>query len=243
MKKVYLLIVLKSLFITIPAQNSNVGIINFIHTQKRLDVASPTSTKVTFVVIGDYGFSDSNEAAVANLVKSWNTDFIITLGGNNYELGESWSLDPNVGQYYHDFIYPYSCTYGMGADSSRFFPSLGNHDWYTNNAAAYFQYFTLPGNERYYDFIKANVHFFALDSDSHEIDGINSSSVQALWLKNKLQNSTSKWNVVYLHHSPYCYDAAHGSQTQMRWPFKNWGVDVVLSSRLHIQILIPDILQ
>ena len=34
----------------------------------------------------------------------------------------------------------------------RFFPSLGNHDWGTGNVNAYFDYFELPGNERYYDF-------------------------------------------------------------------------------------------
>ncbi|MES2284146.1 MAG: Ig-like domain-containing protein [Bacteroidota bacterium] len=192
------------------------------------------STSKTFAVIGDYGLSGSNEAAVANLVKSWNPGYIITLGDNNYELGESSTIDANIGQYYHDFIYPYSGSYGAGADSNRFFPSLGNHDLNTNNGAPYLQYFTLPGNERYYDFIKDNIHFFVLNSDPREADGNDSSSIQALWLKDKLQNSTSKWKVVYFHHSPYCSDATQGSQAYMQWPFKKWGAHVVLSGHSHV---------
>jgi len=44
-------------------------------------------TPVTkFAAIGDYGKSGVNELAVADYVKSWNPDFIITLGNNNYDI-------------------------------------------------------------------------------------------------------------------------------------------------------------
>jgi tartrate-resistant acid phosphatase type 5 len=45
-----------------------------------LDVNQALAQK--FAVIGDYGEDDGNELAVANLVKSWNPDFIITVGDN-----------------------------------------------------------------------------------------------------------------------------------------------------------------
>ena len=51
------------------------------------------SEKVTFAVIGDYGLASQNEADVANLVKSWNPDFIVTTGDNNYPDGAAWSID------------------------------------------------------------------------------------------------------------------------------------------------------
>ena len=193
-----------------------------------------TKTYASFAVIGDFGLAGSNELAIANLVKSWNPDFIITTGDNNYELGQSSTIDANIGQYYHDYIYPYSGNYGAGADSIRFFPSLGNHDLDTDNGAPYLQYFSLPGNERYYDYVKGNIHFFVLNSDLREVNGVDSSSIQALWLKNKLQNSTSKWNVVYYHHPPYCSERDHGSQVYMQWPFKSWGADIVLSGHSHV---------
>ncbi|MCE9540053.1 MAG: metallophosphoesterase, partial [Bacteroidetes bacterium] len=201
-----------------------------------LEAALPAapSTSASFAVIGDFGLAGNNELAVANLVKSWNSDFIITTGDNNYELGQSSTIDANIGQYYHDYIYPYSGNYGAGADSNRFFPALGNHDLNTNNGAAYLQYFTLPGNERYYDYVKGNIHFFVLNSDPREADGNDSTSIQAFWLKNKIQNSNSKWKVVYFHHSPYCSDATQGSLAYMRWPFKKWGANVVLSGHSHV---------
>ena len=36
----------------------------------------------------------------------------------------------------------------------------------------YFDYFTLPGNERYYDFTWGPVHLFALDDIDSEPDGV-----------------------------------------------------------------------
>jgi len=64
---------------------------------------------------------------VARLVASWNPDFVLTLGNNNY-LGPT-NYDNVVGQFYHDFMYPYSGVFGVGATSNRFWPALGNHDW------------------------------------------------------------------------------------------------------------------
>src|SRR5262245_17274080 len=58
-----------------------------------------------FAVIGDYGSAGPVEADVAALVKSWNPDFIVTVGDNNYTSGSAATIDANIGQYYHDYIY------------------------------------------------------------------------------------------------------------------------------------------
>jgi hypothetical protein len=190
-------------------------------------------SQVKFAAIGDYGLAGDNELAVANLVKSWNPDFIVTLGDNNYPLGADSTIDQNIGQYYQEFIYPYTGIYGSGSTVNRFFPSIGNHDLYTDNANPYFNYFELPGNERYYDFIQGNVHCFVINSDSSEIDGIDENSIQANWLKNALLNSSPQmWKVIYFHHPPYS-SGPHGSNTYMRWPFKQWGAHIVLSGHEH----------
>lgn len=194
----------------------------------------PVYSPNTFAVIGDYGSGNQNEAAVANLVKSWNPEYIITVGDNNYPEGAESTIDRNIGQFYHEYIRPYTGIYGIGADTNRFFPSLGNHDWMNSRARPYLNYFTLPGNERYYDFVKGNIHFFALDSDPAEPDGVSQTSTQAIWLKNKLANSVAKWKIVYFHSSPYCSDAVHGNQPNMQWPFKTWGADIVLTGHSHI---------
>ncbi len=190
------------------------------------------SESIHFAVIGDYGESGSDELDVANLVKGWNPDFIITTGDNNYPDGSAATIDQNIGQYYHEFIFPYTGSYGAGAATNRFFPSLGNHDWNTPNAQPYLDYFTLPGNERYYDFIRGPVHFFVVDSDSDEPSGNTSTSTQAAWLQNALAASTSPWNLVYLHHAPYS-SGAHGSNTTLQWPYAAWGADAVLAGHDH----------
>jgi predicted phosphodiesterase len=185
-----------------------------------------------FAIIGDFGVSKDTERHVAELVRSEQPDFIITLGDNNYPVGAAETIDANIGRFYADFIHPYVGRYGKGASENRFFPCLGNHDWYTASAKAYLDYFTLPGNERYYDFVRGDVHFFAIDSDEREPDGIDRSSVQARWLERQLKGSKSAWQVVYMHHPPYS-SGRHGSSKVLRWPYGDWGADLVLAGHDH----------
>jgi len=195
---------------------------------------SPTATPVRFAVIGDYGMSNQPEADVAALIHSLAPDFIITVGDNNYPLGEAASIDANIGQDYHDFIAPYRGGYGQGADTNRFFPTLGNHDFHwADGYQPYLDYFSLPGNERYYDFTWGPwLHLFAINSDPNEPDGFNQSSNQAEWLQARLAASTSVWNIVYFHHAPYS-SGMHGPTTWMQWDFAAWGADAIFSGHDH----------
>jgi hypothetical protein len=197
--------------------------------------AVPATTR--FAVIGDYGLTGSPESNVATLVKSWNPDVILTVGDNNYETGSASTIDANIGQYYHDFISPYLGSYGAGAAANRFFPTLGRHDWgntYPNPTGdqPYLNYFTLPGNERYYTFTVGSVQFFALDSDGNEPDGITSTSPQAQWLQSQLAASTATYKIVYLHDPPYS-SASGFASTQARWPYQAWGATAVLAGHTH----------
>ncbi len=196
---------------------------------------SPTpipENKIRFAVIGDYGLAGQPELEVAALIANWHPDLLITAGDNNYPNGEASTIDENIGQYFSDYIFPYLGNYGPGAEQNRFFPSLGNHDWNSPGAGPYLDYFSLPGNERYYDFEAGPVHFFAVDSDSREPDGVSRISPQANWLQATLSASTAPWNIVYFHHAPYS-SGLHGSTDWMRWPFKDWGADAVLSGHDH----------
>lgn len=183
-------------------------------------------------MIGDYGQIGKSARAVAELVRGWKPQLVITTGDNNYPSGAATTIDGNVGRYYHRFIFPYTGRFGIGAARNRFFPTLGNHDWHTAGAKPYLDYFTLPGNERYYDFEAGPVHFFALDSDAHEPDGVGSSSGQAEWLRRRLEHSSSCWNLVYFHHAPYSSGEKRPGEW-MRWPYAAWGVDVVVAGHEH----------
>ncbi len=184
-----------------------------------------------FAVVGNYGKAGNPLSAVSSYVHSWNPDFVMTSGNNNYETGSASTIDLNIGQYFSRYIYPYTGSFGSGDTVNRFYPSLGEVDWMTPNATPYFDYFTLPGNERYYEFSKGRVRYFVLNSDPNEPDGTDSNSVQALWLKNGLANSTAEWNVVCFHHPPYSSGSTYGGTEYMRWPFKRWGANAVISGR------------
>lgn len=191
-----------------------------------------------FAAIGDYGIGNQAESDVAALVKSWNPEFVITLGDNNYPSGEATTIDEHIGKDYADFIFPYTGAFGPGATENRFFPSLGNHDWISigcvqnSCAGPYFDYFTLPGNERYYDFVRGPVHFFVIDSDPREPDGRDAESVQARWLQEGLQRSTAPWKLVYMHHTIYS-SSLHGSEPILQWPYREWGASAVLNGHDH----------
>lgn len=204
------------------------------------------AAQITVGIIGDYGAAysgavgTSNEQSVANLVKSWNPDFIITTGDNNYPNGEASTIDTNIGQFFHEFIYPYVGTYGAGATSNRFFPCIGNHEWPlgVSYLAPYLAYFVLPNNERYYNFRAGPAEFFAVVSDQQEPDGATNNSTQALWLSNALATSTAPWRIVYFHESPYSSGILHGSYTHqadnMLWPFTEWGASVIYAGHNHL---------
>jgi calcineurin-like phosphoesterase family protein len=189
--------------------------------------------EVRFAAFGDYGYHTAS-GLVANLVKSLNPDFVITLGDNVYK---SAPIDDQVGRYYSDYIGNYKRAYGSGSATNRFFPALGNHEYSDPaggvNASAYLDYFTLPGNERYYDYEVGPIHFFVLDSDPHEADGTTSTSIQGKWLQARIQTSTSPYNIVYFHHPAYS-SGRHGSTPAMQWPFEQWGATAVLSGHDHL---------
>jgi myo-inositol-hexaphosphate 3-phosphohydrolase len=187
---------------------------------------------ITFAAIGDYGEDNAPEQAVADLIDNLGVDFIITTGDNSYGL----DFDQRVGQYYSNYIGNYQGVYGPGSPVNRFFPTPGNHDYLTN----YLAFFTLPGaniptsntsgNERYYDFIRGPVHFFAINSCSDEPDGISSTSIQAQWLQQQLAASSAPWKIVHLHHPPY---SSGKDEEIMRWPYEDWGVASVLAGHHH----------
>lgn len=196
------------------------------------------NSETTFAIIGDYGSNNQGEGAVASLISQYQPEFVITLGDNNYNKGCWSTIDDNIGQYYSNYIGNYKGKYGKGSVVNKFYPSLGNHDWYAKESCLYqrtlpyLEYFTLPGNSRYYEFVEGPIHFFVLDSDSHEPDGISMGSTQYKWFVNAIKQSTSPFNIVYFHH-PSFSSSKHGDNKKMQWDFKNLGVDLVLSGHDH----------
>ncbi|MFC1711595.1 metallophosphoesterase family protein [Patescibacteria group bacterium] len=205
--------------------------------------------KTRFAVIGDYGVDNLTEKVVSDLINAWQPDFIATVGDNRQTDNSYKSLDDLIGKYYHQYIYPYKGEYGRGADSNMFFPSLGNHDWdlaltckKDKCNGEWVEFFTLPGNERYYDIVWPQntriplLHLMFLDSDYREPDGNSATSKQAIWLQDKLINSKALWKLVFMHHSPFSsYNSGKKAKSYVnQWPFEKWGVTAVISGHNHV---------
>ena len=194
---------------------------------------------IRFAVIGDYGGGSVQTRDVALMVDSWSPHFITTVGDNNYgddiyPGGSAETIDRNIGRFYHAYISPYKGRYGAGAKANRFFPVPGHSDWDSpSGLQPYLDYFSLPGNERYYDFVWGPVHFFMLDTDEREPDGARAGSVQGRWLEQKLAKSKATWKLVFTSHAPFTSHRVPDIE-YMRWPFKAWGADAVISGFYHV---------
>ncbi len=193
---------------------------------------------ISFAALGDYGLGGSISISIANMMHGWDPDFVITTGNNNYAYtgvgSTAWTS--NVGKLFGDFVkrrsdgvYP-----ELSSPVQRFFPTRGDYD---RVVAGYLDYFhddpdggRLPdgvhnGAGSYYDFRFGPAHFFALDSNLTDAS-------QKDWLQNKLATSTATWKFVYFQHSPYS-SVTGGGASRMRWPFDEWGADVVLGADVH----------
>lgn len=102
--------------------------------------AAPASNAVRFAVIGDYGETLRDQQfpvdQLGGMIRSWNPDFVVSVGDNNYILGEASTIDTNIGKNFSPFIYPKGTGYPEyypypdGAPPyNRFFAALGNHDY------------------------------------------------------------------------------------------------------------------
>ncbi len=200
---------------------------------------------LTFVVLSDYGSGNGGESIIADVIRGWNPDFVVTAGDNNFPAGASDTIDRNVGEYFGSFIGEYHGRFGAGSDDNRFWPALGHIDWVAANAQPYLDFFTLPGNERYYDVNLGLVHLFVLDSNAHEPDGIDENSVQAQWFHTAITASKACLKLVVFHNAPYT-SATRGEANggvPMRWPFKAWGVSAVVSGhdRVYERLSVDDL--
>lgn len=203
---------------------------------------------LVFAMVGDYGMDNQSQADVVALMKSWEPEFIVTVGDNQYlgsPSGSAAFVDQIIGQYFRMFIHPYIGSYPLGAgevdaDENRLFTAMGNHDLDTLAGAPLTDYLALPGNERYYEFIRGHAHFFILNSGLLsngttvvEPDGITFDSAQGEWLTAAMAASTARWKFAVVHQPPYTSGGGHGPTLVWRWPQFS-GLDALFSGHNHV---------
>lgn len=168
-------------------------------------------------IIGDFGSGTAPERQVADLVASVRPRVVVTTGDNVYSDAGYPRL---VGGYY-----------GSWVRSGTLLPATGNHD-YAEGIEAFDAYFTGLHGRRWYSRTVQGVEFFVLDSEAM-LQSRAQFDQQRAWLARAMPRSTADWQVVVLHHPPYSSGSVHGSSASFRWPFAQWGADLVLSGHDH----------
>lgn len=102
--------------------------------------AQSASSTVRFAIIGDFGETLRDQEfpvdRLGAMIRSWNPDFVVSVGDDNYILGEASTIDTNIGKNFTSFIYPKGTNYPEyypyppnAPLHNRFFSALGNHDY------------------------------------------------------------------------------------------------------------------
>ncbi|MDQ3005473.1 MAG: metallophosphoesterase [Chloroflexota bacterium] len=122
-----------------------------------------------------------------------------------------------------------------GRHKERTYPSPGNHDYHTEDAAGYFKYFGSRAGEPgkgYYSYDLGTWHVIALNSNL----SVEAGSPQDQWLRGDLAAHPVACTVAYWHHPRFSSGAVHGSDDDMEplWEtLYEYGADVVLVGHEH----------
>lgn len=200
---------------------------NRIPTERKAPI--PYAPNRVYAFTSDHGEPGATQTAVANLMKGWNPELYLFGGDNAYDSGtiaevaEAWDI-------WEDEI----------ADE-LVYAALGNHDLETDRGEPHKNFFTyFPGNRRYFSVRDGNIEFFILntgiksDGTMIEPDGNTSTGNQAQWLVEAIRQSDAHWKIVIFHHPPYTSSSNYTpGKTELRWDWRNLGIDLVLSGHAH----------
>lgn len=187
----------------------------------------PTSEPAVLLAAGDIAdCSEMGHHLTGDLLDTL-PGTVATLGDNAYEDGSR-----------RDFRRCYEPHWGRHRHRTR--PAVGNHEYGTDDAAGYFDYFGSaagPAGRGWYSYDLGTWHVVVLNSNCDEItDGCRAGSPQLRWLEDDLANSDARCTLAYWHHPRFSSGVRHGSDESVA-PF--WdvlythGAEVVLTGHEH----------
>jgi tartrate-resistant acid phosphatase type 5 len=192
--------------------------------------ALPAATPVRVVGMGDFGSGTQAQrdvaAAIVRMGGAKPFDFGLTFGDNFYPSGMTSTNDPRWRDWWEALYGPLGVT---------FYPTLGNHEWYSDDGAAAEIEYRSPSwrfPSPYYSFTAGPVQFFAVDTS--EI-----SEAEVIWLDRAIAASTARWKVVYGHHPIFAPEKSAKSGAYMKymqarlWPVLRGRVDAYLCGHQH----------
>ena len=153
---------------------------------------------------------------------------VFTLGDNAYPTGSS-----------TDFTRCYKPTWGRVKARTR--PTIGNHEYGTRGAAAYFDYFGAaagPRGKGYYSYQAGAWHVVVLNTNCSSVPGgCRRGSAQERWLRTDLAASNAACTVAMVHHPLFTSAATHPPATETRplvQALYDAGAELLLAGHNHV---------
>jgi predicted phosphodiesterase len=180
------------------------------------------SRSFRFVAYGDTRSQPAEHASVIAAIIDSAPEIVIHTGdlvtdGTNYSLWEAEFFSPA-----YDLMI-----------NTPLLAVLGNHE---NNAAWFYDLFSLPDNEQWFAFTYGNIRFIGLNTCVSYSPG----STQYASLVGELgspEYANATWHVVYFHHPPYSATSSHGDDANVKQYlvplFEQNGVDIVFNGHSH----------
>jgi 3',5'-cyclic AMP phosphodiesterase CpdA len=173
------------------------------------------------LAIGDFGVGGSTQSSMGAAVRAWEkahpAHVLVTLGDNDY------TESPSA---FHD---NWTASFGWLDEAGvSVAGTLGNHDIAVDGGRYEFDELGMP-RSRYTRRI-GDVHLFLLNSNNAGATG------QRDWLRKRLRESRTTWQIVAFHHPAYTCGGYFGDPSVLaRWVplFERHGVDLVLSGHDH----------
>jgi hypothetical protein len=132
----------------------------------------------------------------------------------------------------------YDPTWGRHKERTR--PSPGNHEYNSDDAEGYFDYFGAAAgdpDEGWYSFDLGAWHIISLNSNCGDIGGCDRDSPQGEWLAQDLAANPTACTLAYWHHPRFNSGEHHGSEEDMAdfWAILDeHDADVILSGHEHL---------
>jgi len=106
-----------------------------------------------------------------------------------------------------------------GRHKARTRPAAGNHDYHTDGATGYYNYFGAAAGvagKGYYSYNLGAWHVVVLNSNCSEVGGCGAGSVQEKWLRADLAANPTSCTAAIWHHPLFSSGDTHGSSTATR---------------------------
>jgi hypothetical protein len=170
------------------------------------------------------------QSQTARTVMDADPDAVLVLGDAQYEDSLLWK-----------FQRAYDPTWGRFKAITR--PVIGNHEYFADGAAGYFDYFNGPGSfggpagdrdKAYYSFDIGAWHVIGLNSVCSQIGGCGYGSAQEQWLRADLATHPAQCTLVMWHHPLFSSAGLGWPSMEPTWQILyDAGVEMVLSGHAH----------